>query len=188
VDAHGVVWVSGNGEQEDVLLMYDGVQWTTLPPHYTDIRFIRLDPENRVWIVGQMGQIFTFDPQTDDWTPQLKEAELNYRIVKDIQFDHQDHLWAATDYGLYVYDGSTLTGYHMYSADLYSEMVSGIIVIGNGPALVTPVLKPAGTVHGKLVNPNPTVYANMQVEICLISIYSDSFWGILHAPTKLIMH
>jgi len=76
-------------------------------------------------------------------------------------------LWAATDYGLYIHDGSAWTAYHTYTSDLYTNTTDAIIVLGDGPQLPALTLKAPGSVRGKSVNPDSPVYEGMQVEICL---------------------
>ncbi len=164
VDASGNVWVSAN---HNLLMMYNGVKWTTYPPPentFRDIWFIRFDREGRVWVAGRHA-ISIFDPQTNTLEQRSDEQAFINRMIFDLQFDGQDRLWVSTDYGLDVYDGSSWITYHMYTADLYSNTADRIVVFGDGPKPPALEQKAPGSVSGRLVNPTPA--AGSPVELCL---------------------
>jgi hypothetical protein len=169
IDSNGNVWVVNNRG----LLKYDGIQWSTyyegVPNRFEyNSKFIEIDEENRIWVANiYPASIYIYDPQTNSWMLQIGEEALNVNLIKAMQFDRQGRLWLATDYGLFVYDGSVLTAYHMHTADLYANTADAMIILGDGPQLPALALKAPGSVHGKLVNLDPTSYTNMQVEICL---------------------
>jgi len=162
------------------LLKYDGTHWTTIPvPDGFDPEFITLDHANKIWLIGMDGPsdstltafytlFYTFDSQTNDWALQAKEDRFSKRPISDVQFDGQDRLWVATNYGLDFYDGSTWITYRMDNANLYANSADEIIILGNGPKPPAPTPKAPGSVSGKFVDPNSTKsYAGLQVEICL---------------------
>lgn len=168
IDANGNVWVFGDGLEK-----YDGVQWSTFPAPEGFSGTVMSYRENRVWMASQ-NTIYSFDPQTNSWTLEFGLEALSGRSVNVMQFDRQGRLWVATDYGLYIYDGSVWTTYHTYTADLYANSVDGIIIFGDGPQLTALTLKAPGSVRGKVVNPNSPVYENMQVEVCLEPVIVSS--------------
>jgi hypothetical protein len=174
IDANGNVWAN-NGRS---LLEYDNVQWSSYPypEDLGQVGHITFDEENRIWVSTYQGTTYTFDPQTNSWALQFDEYVFSGR-VEQMHFDGQGRLWVATYYGLYIYDGSVWTVYHMHTADLYSNIIDEIVIFGDGPQLPALTPKAPGSVHGKLVNPNPATYANMQVEICLESVYSMYYSG-----------
>ena len=174
VDANGNVWVIN----VEGLLKYDGVHWIMFPaPDGFYGAFVTLDNENRIWIAGtgyssppnsaRVAIIYTFDPQTEGWLLRSGGEVLDGTAVNAMQFDRRGRLWAATDYGLYIHDGSAWTAYHTYTSDLYTNTTDAIIVLGDGPQLPALTLKAPGSVRGKSVNPDSPVYEGMQVEICL---------------------
>ncbi|MCJ7433608.1 MAG: hypothetical protein MUO77_08990 [Anaerolineales bacterium] len=175
VDANGNVWVSDGRS----LLKYDNVQWSIYPypEDLGQVGHITLDEENRVWVASYQGTAYTFDPQTNSWALQFDEyAFTKYAFrgrVEQMHFDRQGRLWVATYYGLYIYDGSVWTVYHMHTADLYSNIIDEIVIFGDGPTLPALEPKAPGWVHGRLVNSDSTTYANMQVEICLETVQYD---------------
>jgi hypothetical protein len=102
-----------------------------------------------------------------NWTTTFGEETFIDDNIKALQFDQQGRLWAASRYGLYVYDGQTWVGYHMHTADLFSNEVDEVFVIGDGPPLPPLMEKEPGSVSGRLINPDGAPYANIQAEICL---------------------
>jgi dipeptidyl aminopeptidase/acylaminoacyl peptidase len=170
IDANGNVWVVNNFG----LLKYDGREWSTYydgAPHeiwYSND--MKIDSKNQVWVA--MDSIYTFDPQTKSWTLQFAKEELSGGFM-DMQFDRQGRLWIITTFGLDVYDGSKLIAYQTHTADLFANSADAILIFGNGPTLPALAPKAPGSIHGKLVNPDPKVFAKKQVELCLGSIGTD---------------
>lgn len=129
-----------------------------------------LDRQNRIWAANNISynyQIYMFDPQTQIWLLQSGSQKFGTGAGGgwiSLQFDNQDRLWVATDYGVNVYDG---TSWFTYNYDLYSNEVYGIQVFGNGPALPDLSDRAPGSVHGRLVNPASSVFTDAQVEICI---------------------
>lgn len=167
-DMNGNLWVKDN--EIDQVLKYDEGEWSSIPlPQPMDcvIQFLRINAEGRPWALCHENAIFAFDPQTDGWTQQFTGDTLNGVDVNDMQFDRMGRLWTATNYGIYVHDGTAWKSYHMYSADLYDEFIDAIVIRGEGPPLPSLASKMPGTVHGKLSGPNPIHRPYPQVEICL---------------------
>jgi hypothetical protein len=168
IDTNGIVWLSsGTG-----LLKYDGIKWSAFPsPDDVFIHFMALDRENRIWVVDSRN-FYLFDPPKNRWDLQFDMEELSGAAINSVQVDGQGRLWVATNYGLAVHADSGWTVYHTYSADLYSNIVEKLIVFGDGPQLPALMLKEPGSIHGRLVNSDPTIYENKQVEICLKDLTS----------------
>jgi hypothetical protein len=169
IDSNGIVWVVNNHG----LLKYDGTQWSTFYEGVPD-RFeyysknIKIDKENKIWVAREYpASIDMYDPQTKRWVVEIGEEALKVNLIKAMQFDRQGRLWFVTDYGLDIYDGSVLTIYHMDTADLYANIADAMIILGDGPRLPALAQKAPGSVHGKLINPDPTKYTGRQVELCI---------------------
>jgi streptogramin lyase len=168
VDTKGKIWVIDNTNTYH-LLAYDGVQWSTVPTPEATMRLIALDRENRVWAGTVHNQLYTLDPQTNSWTLQAEALQFgsgSSYSLKAMQFDRQNRLWASSNYGLGVYDGSTWTVYRMDNADLFANDNDEIVILGNGPPLPAPLPKAPGSVQGRLVKPSA---ANLRAEICLFT-------------------
>jgi hypothetical protein len=172
IDTNGNVWaVNMNDFREDDndVLLYDGVQWSIFVGPRGYIADFALDRENRIWVVTADDNIYVLDPKTNSWGRRFSN-----HISYDMQFDGQGRLWVATDYGLYILDGSGWTAYHMHTADLFANSVHHIFVTGDGPTLPDLMIKETGSLHGKMINPDPTTYTNMKVEICTFrNVVSD---------------
>ena len=172
VDANGAVWVITAAG----LKKYDGDQWTAFSaPDGFFADSITQDRENRIWIAGRGSpsdsergsSLYSFDPQTENWTLQFDREVLNGAIVEMMQFDARGRLWIATDYGLHIHDGTAWTAYHTFTSDLYSNIITHIIALGDGPQLPALSPKTPGSVRGRLINSGTISYAGLQVELCL---------------------
>ena len=172
IDYLGNIWViDGYG----TLRKYDGTQWSSFgSPGGTMMDGLAIDKDNKIW-VGTYEGISVFDQNLESWTVQYGEETFLDEDIEALRFDWQGRLWVATDYGLYVFDGSSWLGYHMHTADIYDNEASDIFSIGNGPPLLPLVQKEPGSVSGKLVNEEATVYADIQVEICLHGVIIQYF-------------
>ena len=169
IDSTGNVWVANNHG----LMSYDGSQWSTyyegLPNRFEYYsKTIRVDAENRIWMAREYpAAVYLYDPQAKSWVTKISEDALKVNLIKAMQLDRQGRLWFVTDYGLDVYDGSVLTSYHMHTADLYANTADALIVLGDGPRLPALEQKAPGSVHGKVIGPDPAKYTGRQVETCI---------------------
>jgi hypothetical protein len=169
LDKNGTVWViyTADGGNYYGLLKYDGATWSTfqVPEYGAHISNLTFDNDNNIWVIKDR-QICRFNPQDNSWTPQFVDQE--FFSIRDggLQFDRQDRLWVVSGYGVHIYDGGDWSHYYMHNADLFSNLADGLLIFGQGPALVTPMEKAPGSVSGKLANPDPSVFAGMRVEIC----------------------
>jgi len=182
VFALGNVWVVAysDSSSSDSVIKYDGAQWSTFPGPGEEIRLITLGPEQTVWVATSRNKINILDPQTGSWMSQFEERQFgagkSAYALNAMQFDQQGRLWIATDYGLEIYDGFVWIRYHMHTADLYSNDIFNIVVLGDGPQLPALATKATGSVRGKLVNQDSAVYSDAQVEICLKPV-TEEFSG-----------
>jgi hypothetical protein len=167
IDENGNVWVVNHKG----LMKYDGVHWATFyegaPKDISNSYNLIAANEAKIWV--STGNIYTFDPKTNHWTLQFSKKVLSGGL-KNMQFDRRGRLWVVTSYGLDVYDGSGWIAYQMHTADLYSNLADAILIFGDGPGLTALTQKTPGSVHGKLVNSDSTVYAQKYVEICVGSV------------------
>ncbi len=181
VDTNGNVWAVTENDGHSQLLKYGGGQWYTFsgPENYIHILFIVLDRENRVWAATHDNQIYTLDPQTNNWILQFgtRQFGVGYYALRAMQFDRQNRLWVASNYGLDIYDGSLWTTYYMHTADLYANDIDDILIFGDGPQLSALAAKAPGSVRGRLVNQDSTAYTDAQVEICLKPVKSQFSGG-----------
>lgn len=181
IDSTGTVWAITYPEDGDhQLSRYDGFQWTTFPGpeaekgrgYAPEIEFIAADRENRIWAATDKQKIYTLNPDTGSWDFQFDIEQLGLgrsssMAISAMQFDGRNRLWLTTDYGLGIYDGSTWTTYHVDTANIYSNNISAIFILGDVPDLPALEVKPPGSISGKLVNPNSEPVVNARVEVCL---------------------
>lgn len=172
IDSLGNVWVISN---YDTLMKYDGTQWTSFKSPEGILEQLAIDANNQIWVATDHG-IRVLDPVIGNWSAAFGEETFIDDIIKALQFDQQGRVWAATRYGLYVYDGQAWTGYHMHTADLFDNEADKVFVIGDGPPLPQLIEKEPGSVSGRLINPDETPYANIQVELCLRGVII-AFYG-----------
>ena len=167
IDANGMVWVVKSDGNNSILMKYDGTAWKHYPGPDEHINSLTFDKENKLWaVIGWYDHsIYSFDPKTNIWTLQFDKETFNGSILS-LQFDRRGRLWALTAYGLSVYDGSKWITYQMHTADMYSNTANALIIFGNGPDLPALAVKPPGSIHGKLSNPDPKVFADKQIELC----------------------
>ena len=179
VDKNGNIWViyTSKGGNYYGLLRYDGTGWSAFqhPDYGIHIRNITFDNDNNIWII-QDGQICRFDPGQDTWTVQFDQQDFFYIADGGLQFDRQGRLWVVSEYGVHIHDGSSWTHYAMHNANLFSDLADGLLIFGQGPALVAPLEKTPGSVSGRLTNPDASVFTGMRVEICA-GIVRDKFAG-----------
>lgn len=179
VDKNGDVWViyTSKGGNYHGLLRYDGTDWSAFqhPDYGIHISNLTFDNDGNIWVI-QDGQICRFDPQADSWTLQFDKQ--NFFDIADggLQFDRQGRLWVISDYGVHIYADPNWSHYYMHNADLFSDKADGLLIFGQGPALVAPLEKAPGSVSGRLTNPDPSVFAGMRVEICAGTVY-DQYTG-----------
>ena len=173
IDPNGNVWVAEIYDNHVRVLKYDGSQWVTFSssPDYFLLEQIAFDQKGLLWVTSSGYDLYTFDPQTDQWAHPF-DHDLFSSKIKDMQFDRQGRLWVTTDYGLYVYDGTQWITYQMQNADLYSNSVYALLIFGNGPSLPAPAPKAPGAIAGQLDNWDPTTYSNKRVELCVGSFAS----------------
>jgi streptogramin lyase len=180
VDLSGNVWVVPETGQ---LLMYDGNQWSAFPVPEYGIRSIALDNQNRIWAASEQNQVYVLEPQTQSWLLQSGSQKLGSGAagglgIYAMQFDNQDRLRVATDYGVNVFDG---TSWYAYNYDLNANRVLEILVFGDGPAL--PMVERApGSVRGKLVN---SASGSSKVQLCLSpmsEVHPAYMTPIIHDP------
>ncbi len=183
IDSTGTVWAITYPENccvDGQLSRYDGIQWTTFPGpdpetefgHVPEIEYIAADRENRIWAATDEQKIYTLNTDTDSWDFlfDIKQLGLGSRssyAISAMQFDGQDRLWLTTDYGVGIYDGSTWTIYHMHAANIYSNKISRLFILGDVPNLPALEAKPPGSISGKLVSPDSEPVVDAQVEVCL---------------------
>ena len=166
IDKNGKIWVVDSSETKHILA-YDGQQWSTFSSLQDDIRFLAVDRENRVWAATSHDEFFILNPQTNQWTQQTSPQHLgsgNSYTLRGMQFDRQGRLWASSNYGLGVYDGSNWTIYRMDNADLFANDNDRIDILGDAPPLPAPITKASGSVSGKT---NNVTASNLRAELCL---------------------
>ncbi len=179
IDSSGTVWAPTNRE----LLKYDGIQWTVFPfiksisNNWENptiyINYIAADRENRIWAATDQGEIYTLDQQSGNWDLQFDIQQLGlgkpHYPLYDIQFDGRNRLWLATNYGVGIYDGLTWTTYHLYTANIYTNDITALFILGDGPDNLPALeVKPPGSVLGKLVSRSSSPFIDAQVELCLM--------------------
>jgi hypothetical protein len=169
-DPAGKIWVVSD---EDVMV-YDGGQWLAHPgvgDPYNDITTLRFGPTGEVLAVAgneNPQKFYLLDPQANaSWNLWFTEENLQGARMNDLQFDGQGRIWLTTNYGLHVFDGSSWTAYHMFSADLYDNEAGGIFLRGDGPPLPALMSKLPGEVRGRITRLNSDLGGSQQVELCL---------------------
>ena len=194
IDSGGVVWVIAYPETcciDGQLLRFDGSEWNVFPGPYDEdsleMKIITADHEDRIWAATDGNKIFTLNPETKEWELRFdveqpgsrNEWELRFDAVQlglgfgenrinQMEFDGQGRLWVTTNYGLGVFDGTTWTIYHAYTADLFTNDISALSILGDGPQQL-PALepKPFGSIRGKLVSKTHTPFTDTSVRICI---------------------
>ena len=176
IDSSGAVWIIAYPEPcctDGQLLKFDGVEWSTFPGPDEEMHSIVVDNRNRIWASTSGNKIFMLNPDTNEWELRFDEEQLGLGYdggnrLRQMEFDGQGRLWAATNYGLGIYDGVTWTIYHSYTADLYMNNISLLSVLGDGPPLPALKLKPFGSIRGKLVSETQASFADALVYICIV--------------------
>jgi hypothetical protein len=193
IDSNGFVWIIAYLEiccVNDLLLKFDGVEWSTFPRPDDDrhrMRSIAVDNKNRIWASTHGSKIFMLNPDTNEWGFRFDVEQLSVRNVWEsrfdmervglgideprmtqMEFDGQGRLWVTTNYGLGIYDGATWTIYHSYTADLYMNSIFELYILGNVPHLPPLELKPFGSIRGKLVSETQSPFTEALVYICIV--------------------
>jgi hypothetical protein len=164
----GSVWIAhGSG-----LARWDGAVWQHFasPSGSGSLDTIAVGPDGHVWLGTYANGLQLF--RDGSWaTVGIEDGSLPSRRVNDVAVDEQGRLWAATSYGLTVYDGTVWQSYQMHTADLIDNALQTIAVGGGGPPLPPPAATAPGALRGALRDVDGTTpLADRPVEICAAPI------------------
>lgn len=115
-------------------------------------------PDGALWL-GYFGRITRY--RDEFWTRFALAAP-----VKGLAADDRGRIWAATRYGLGVYDGGKWHWRRMADSAVPSNDLAGVAVLGAGAGLPRPLAKPPGRLAFSLVRQDGGVLANARVDIC----------------------
>lgn len=116
------------------------------------------DPGGALWL-GYYGRITRY--RNEFWTRFTLAAP-----VKGLAADGRGRVWAATRYGLGVYDGGQWRWRRMADSALPSNDLAGIAVLGAGSVLPRPLTKPPGGLAFRLIRDSGSALANARVDLC----------------------
>ncbi|MYG51937.1 MAG: hypothetical protein F4204_06185 [Rhodospirillaceae bacterium] len=115
-------------------------------------------PDGALWL-GYFGRITRY--RNEFWTRFALAAP-----VKGLAADNRGRIWAATRYGLGVYDNGQWRWRRMADSALPSNDLAGVAVLGAGAGLPRPLSKPPGGLAFRLVRQGGGALANARVDIC----------------------
>ena len=107
-DRSGAVWIGSHG----ALARYKDGKFTNYKRgdglKYVDVQSLFEDQDGRLWIGSLDGVVYFENGKFHDFRDNFPKQPTD-TAVHDIHQDRQGNLWFATNYGLYKYDGSSIT-------------------------------------------------------------------------------
>ena len=114
--------------------------------------------DGALWL-GYYGRITRY--RNEFWTRFAPAAR-----VKGLAADGSGRIWAATRYGLGVYDGGKWRWRRMADSALPSNDLAGVAVLGSGSPLPPLLVNPPGSLAFRLVRASGSTLANARVDLC----------------------
>lgn len=73
--------------------------------HDTEERYqvLTVSPDQKVWIGTQQGNVYCYNPATNEFTTKTKECGLTGDIIYDIESDNHGNIWILTNQRITVY-------------------------------------------------------------------------------------
>lgn len=163
IDPQGVIWANHGG---GLVVFGDGVWAERSSGGFITPRGMAADLAGTVY-VGTFSQgLLAYDQST--WGM----LETSSSQVEDVAVDENGRIWAATEYGINVFDGETTHIYRMDNANMSSNRIVSLAIVNGGPALPAPIEKAPGSMTG-FFTLDGTAYADAIVEICVEELYSS---------------
>jgi hypothetical protein len=161
IDANGDPWVASPGG----LFTYKGQTWENFyQPALPAPGSMTIDSRQNIWI-GTLGGIFKFNGGGWD-SIEARPKGLGSSAVVEAKFDENGRLWAATAYGMAVFDGKNWITYRMDNSPLPDNLVTSLAVTSGGPALPAVVSKVAGRLSGRVLSEGAPVN-DKRIELCV---------------------
>jgi ligand-binding sensor domain-containing protein len=151
---------------------YDG-KWTMVAkPGYGSPSGMAFDASGRLWLGASIGGLSMFNGNT--WVDfNRKLGTLPSDKVRGLAADSLGRVWAATTYGMVVFDGDTRETYRMENSDIGDNELRFVVVVKDGPLIPAVDERETGSMTGKLERANGTAMAGKRVEICVESLPRD---------------
>ncbi len=150
---NGSLWLA----HDQGLARRDGNGWANVAgPGSAQI--IAEDPARALWL-GYYGRITRY--RNEFWTRFALAAP-----VRGLAADDSGRIWAATRYGLGVFDGGQWRWRRMADSALPSNDLAGVAVLGGGSPLPPPRARPPGGLTFRLVRASGSPLANARVDLC----------------------
>jgi len=169
--AGGHVWVTDGFSLHE----YDGGAWGEVEmPGSPMIETLSSDAQGRLWVGTYSQGLYVLG--NDGWTTyNTMNGSLSSNDILSLAIDAQGRAWVGTRWGLNVLEGGEWVAYHMHTSPLLDNVVEGILILGDGPALVGLEEKPAGSIRGQVMREGQP-WAGMAVEIC-VEVIGNLYFG-----------
>ncbi|MEW5872325.1 MAG: hypothetical protein AB1894_23885 [Chloroflexota bacterium] len=170
--ADGTPWVAYSG---GVAFYEAGVWEQRANSKLGSANGLALDAQGRVWLASSADGLFMFED--GGWTQYDTQALAGVsKQVQAVAVDASGRVWAASKYGLAVFDGANWTSYFMHTAELVDNELRSAAVSQGGPPLPAPLEKATGTLSARILGPSGQPVADAPVEICVETL-GPSYYG-----------
>lgn len=151
---------------------YDGAWTMVAKPGYSSPSGMAFDASGRLWFGTSINGLSMYNGNT--WVDfNRKLGTLPSDKIRGLAADSLGRVWAATTYGLVVFDGDTRETYRMENSDIGDNELRFVVIVKDGPSLPAIAEKQTGSMTGKLEKPGGAPLPGMRVEICVETLASQ---------------
>lgn len=160
IDNDGRPWAIASSE----ILQFDGTAWNVIDSEFFSMENAAITADNRILIGTFSDGIAVYD--NGSWRSASLVDGISNATVRDVAVDNNGRVWAATRWGLSIFDGTTWQNYRMDTANLIDHDLHTIAVVNGGPTLPEPLSKKPGAITGNITEDDAPL-ANATVELCI---------------------